>query len=250
MILSVSSDGNLGETLDKIGIEAALERNKSVLIKINMARPPEPGHPRTDVTLLTRVIQYFASKKVDCAIAEGANGFLKENLEHVGLEKLVQENQVQIIDLDLEEYDRVVVGDEEHYLPKCLRDYAVRIGVPAFSKRREMIFSNNVKLFVGAVPRRMYQVDGETTWRPRVHIDLHRSVANIYRAIMRYAPFDFFVNGGKAIIEGQGEFELQVLIGNNGLELDRYLLKQFNLEEPEYIARLVELDSMCRDGRG
>ena len=103
MILSVSNDGNLGETLDKIGIEAALKKSKSVLIKINMARPPEPGHPRTDVTLLARIIQYVASKKVDCALAEGANGSLKENLERVGLGKLVQENQVKVIDLDLED---------------------------------------------------------------------------------------------------------------------------------------------------
>jgi hypothetical protein len=85
-------------------------------------------------------------------------------------------------------------------------EYGIQIGLSAFSKRSGMTFSNNVKLFVGAVPRRMYQVDAETTWRPCVHIDLHRSVANIYRAIMSYAPFDFFVNGGRATIEGQGRF--------------------------------------------
>jgi len=215
-----------------------------------MARPPEPGHPRTDVRLLAGIIEYFASKNVECALAEGANGFLIENLERAGLKKLVQKKQVKVVDLDLEEYDGVVVEGEEHYLPKCLRDYGTRIGIPAFSKRSGMTFSNNVKLFVGAVPRRMYQFSEETTWRLRVHVDLHRSVANIYRAVMTYAPFEFFINGGKAIIEGQGEFELPVLVGDDGLELDRYLLKQFNLEEPEYITRLVELDSMRKDERG
>jgi uncharacterized protein (DUF362 family) len=240
MILSASSNGNPGKALDEIGIEDAPKNGKSVLIKINLARPPEPGHPRTDAALLARVIQYFAGKGADCAIAEGAGGFLWQNLEHVGLKKLVQENQVKVIDLDLEEFDSVVVEGEEHYLPRCLRDYTIRIGMPALSKRPEMTFSNNVKLFVGAVPRRMYQVDGTTTWRPRVHIDLHRSVANIYRAVMTYAPFGFFVNGGRAMIEGQGEIELPVLVGNDALELDRHLLRQFNVEEPEYIARLVE----------
>jgi len=249
MILTVNGNRNLGEALTRVGIEAALERSKSVLIKINMARPPESGHPRTDVRLLAEVIEYFTSKKVECALAEGANGFLHENLERVGLGKLVEENQVKVIDLDLEEYDRVVVEDEEHYLPKCLRDYGVRIAIPALSKRDGMTFSNNVKLFVGAVPRRMYQLGEETTWRPRVHVDLHRSVANIYRAIMRYAPFEFFINGGKAVIEGQGEFDLPVLVGDNGLELDRYLLKQFHLEEPGYIGRLVGLASVCGDER-
>jgi uncharacterized protein (DUF362 family) len=206
-----------------------------------MARPPEPGHPRTDATLLAEVIQYFSSRGAGCAIAEGADGFLWQNLERVGLKKLVQENQTKVIDLDLEEFDSLVVNGEEHYLPRCLRDYAIRIGMPALSKRPGMTFSNNVKLFVGAVPRKMYQLNEATTWRPRVHIDLHRSVANIYRAVMEYAPFGIFVNGGKAMIEGQGEIELQVLVGNNALELDRYLLKQFDIEEPEYITRLAEL---------
>ncbi len=243
MILSVNSDVPLDEAFHRIGIETAFERSKSVLIKINLARPPEPAHPRTDVALLTAVIEYFASRKIECALAEGANGFLKENVERVGVEKLVQKSQVKVIDLDLEEYECVAVENEEHYLPKCFRDYGIRIGIPAFSKRNGMTFSNNVKLFVGAVPRRMYQLGEETTWRPRVHIDLHRSVANIYRAVMRYAPFEFFINGGKAFIEGRGEFELPILISNSGLELDRFLLKQFNLEEPRYIARLIELDS-------
>jgi uncharacterized protein (DUF362 family) len=242
MILSASSNGNLDEALDKIGMEDALRKSKSVLIKVNIARPPEPGHPRTDAALLAKVIQYLAGKGAACAIAEGADGFLWQNLERAGLKKLVQENQVKVIDLDLEEFDSVAVEDEEHYLPRCLRDYTIRIGVPALSKRPGMTFSNNVKLFVGAVPRRMYQIGEATTWRPRVHIDLHRSVANIYRAVMRYAAFGFYVNGGKAMIEGQGEIASQVLVGNNALELDRYLLKQFNIEEPEYIARLAEME--------
>ncbi len=249
MIRSVNNDETLAEALKKLGFEIALERSKSVLIKINLARPPEPGHPRTDGALLAEIIKYLASKNVGCALAEGANGFLKENLERVGLGKLVGENQVKVIDLDLEEYDYVRVEDEEHYLPKCFKEYGTRIAIPAFSKRTGMTFSNNIKLFVGAVPRRMYQLGEETTWRPRVHVDLHRSVANIYRAMMRYAPFKFFINGGKAVIEERGEFELPILVGSNGLELDRYLLKQFNLEEPEYIARLVELDSIYRDKR-
>ncbi len=35
--------------------------------------------------------------------------------------------------------------------------------------------------------------------------DLHKSFANIYRTIMTYAPFSFFVNGGKAMFEGRGK---------------------------------------------
>jgi uncharacterized protein (DUF362 family) len=198
--------------------------------------------------LLTKLIRYFTNHGADCAIAECADGFLSHNLKQVGLEQVVQEYNVKIIDLDLEDYDLVVVDDEKHYLPRCLRNYGIRIGVPALSKRPGMTFSNNVKLFVGAVPRRMYQLDQPTTWRPRVHIHLHRSVASIYRAVMEYAPFGFFINGGRVMIEGQGEMDGQVvLVGDNALELDRHLLNQFKLETPEYITRLIEFTSTAGD---
>jgi hypothetical protein len=193
---------------------------------------------------LENVIRYFSRVGASSAIAECANGYLNDNLERIGLGKLVREHQVRVIDLDREDFDRVVVDDEEHYVPKCLREYGTRIGIPALSKRSGMIFSNNVKLFIGAVPRRMYQIGEETTWRPRVHVDLHRSVANIYRAVMSYAPFEFFVNGGRAMIEGRGELELPVLVGDNGWELDRYLLEQLDLEQPGYLDRLAGPDPM------
>lgn len=226
MILSVINDDNLEEAFDQIGIGVALKKSKSVLIKINLARPPEPGHPRTDPDLLTKVLQYISDYGACCAIAEGADGFLHKNIAYVGLEKVVKEYNVKVIDLDQEDFNSVVVEDEKHYLPKCLKNYGVRIGIPALSLRPERIFSNNVKLFVGAVPRRMYQVDQPTTWRPRVHIDLHRSVAGIYRAVMKFAPFGFFVNGGKMMIEGQGEMEMpEIIVSDNALELDWHLLK-------------------------
>lgn len=243
MIRSISSQENFDEALDKIGLRAALHKNKSVLLKINLARPPEPGHPRTDPVLLANVIQYFVRNGARCAIAEGANGFLQENLERVGLERIVKENKVTVIDLDLEDFEPVVVDDQEHYLPRCLKDYAIRIGMPALSKRPDMLFSNNVKLFVGAVPRRMYQIGEPTTWRPRVHLDLHRSVANIYQAVMKYAPFHFFINGGRVMIEDQRELEMQeTLIGDDAVELDQYFLRYFNVEVPEYISRLSKPD--------
>lgn len=247
MILSADHHANLNEVLDELGIGVALKESNSALIKINLARPPEPGHPRTDPALLAKIIQYVSAKGADCAVAEAANGFLRQNIELIGLKELVQENHVKVIDLDLEDSDSVVIEDETHYLPKCLQDYAIRIAIPALSKRPEMIFSNNVKLFVGIVPRCMYQMGELTTWRPRVHINLHRSVASIYRAVMSYAPFGLFINGGRIMIEGQGEMDAQeVLIGDNALELDLYQLKRLNLEVPEYLTRLTEIDSAPR----
>jgi uncharacterized protein (DUF362 family) len=240
MILPIAKD-NLHTAFDKIGLGAIIRESGSVLIKINLAHPPEPQHPRTDPSLLAQVVQYVARYDAHCAIAEGADGFLPRNLESIGLGDLVQKHHVRVLDLDLEDIDCVIVDGEEHYLPKCLKNYPVRLGVPATSKRPGMTFSNNVKLFVGAVPRRMYQSGEGDSPRPRVHADLHKSVANIYQAIMAYAPFGFFVNGGKAMFEGRGEVDLdEILIGSDALELDRFVLKQFGLESPGYIGRLVD----------
>jgi uncharacterized protein (DUF362 family) len=239
MILSTGIDEPLQIALDKIGMGEAIKRGRSVLIKVNLAWIPEPGHPRTDPALLTNIIRYVAQCGARCAIAEGAGGFLRQNVETIGLGQVVEAYKVELLDLDLEDFDCVAVEGEEHYLPRCLKAYAVRIGLPATSKRPGMIFSNNVKLFVGAVPRRMYQVGEPTTWRPRLHENLHRSVACIYRAMMAYAPFGFFVNGGLVMIEGYGERDFgEILVGDDAIELDHYVLGRFGLELPEYLAEL------------
>jgi uncharacterized protein (DUF362 family) len=239
MILSTGIDEPLQIALDKIGMGEAIKRGRSVLIKVNLAWIPEPGHPRTDPALLTNIIRYVAQCGARCAIAEGAGGFLRQNVETIGLGQVVEAYKVELLDLDLEDFDCVAVEGEEHYLPRCLKAYAVRIGLPATSKRPGMIFSNNVKLFVGAVPRRMYQAGEPTTWRPRLHENLHRSVACIYRAMMAYAPFGFFVNGGLVMIEGYGERDFgEILVGDDAIELDHYVLGRFGLELPEYLAEL------------
>lgn len=246
MILSIAKEKNPYTAFDEIGLGTAMQHGGSVLIKINLSQPPQPLHPRTDPALLASVIQYAARNNAGCAIAEGANGFLTQNLESIGLGVMLKEHQVRIIDLDLEEADCVRVDDEKHYLPRCLRNYAVRLGLPATSKRPGMVFSNNIKLFVGAVPRRMYQ-NGEGGFpRPRVHVDLHKSIVNIYRAVMDFSPFDFFINGGRAMFEDRNEIDLpETFIGNDALELDRFMLDKFSLEPPDYIHMLAAVPGMA-----
>lgn len=242
MILTAKKQKDLFSRLDDIGLKNSIINYKSVLIKVNLARPAEKDHPRTDIKLLSDLIQYIYSNNGTCAIAESANGYLRQNIEAAGLSEVIDKYNLSIIDLDLEEVEQVIINGEEHYLPKCLKNYGVRIAIPATSKRPQMIFSNNVKLFVGAVPRRMYQIDDSVVdWRPRIHIDLHKSVANIFCAIQEYSIFSFFINGGTAMDENKGEFLYEdTLISNDGIELDLYVLKKYfsHLEIPEYLKRL------------
>ena len=144
--------------------------------------------------------------------------------------------------MDLEDCDEVVSYGEPHYIPKCFREYPVRIAVPAASKREGMIYSNNIKLFFGAVPRKMYQFDNENVLRgvprPKLHIDLFLSIVNLFLAIQEYSPFHFFVNGGLSYNENKGEFVLpESYVGNDALELDCHMFQAFfsDCEYPDYL---------------
>lgn len=239
MILTSNSKDGFYLSLDKIGLRERIHKDNSVLIKINLARPAGAEHPRTDSAILSDVIQYIYLNGGTCAVAESANGYLRKNLEQAGLHEIISSYNVKVIDLDLEEAEPVSAGGEDHYIPSCFKNYGVRIAIPAASKRPEMIFSNNVKLFVGAVPRRMYQMDNKIVdWRPRVHIDLHKSVANIFRAIQSYSPFHCYINGGLAMAESIGEFRFnEIFVGNDGVELDFYILEKYfdGFAIPEYL---------------
>lgn len=239
MILTSKNKEDFFMNLDSIGLKEKIEHDKSVIIKINLARPATAGHPRTDIKLLSDIIEYIYLNNGTCAIAEAANGYLKQNLESAGLKEVIEKYKVYVIDLDFEEVDEVFVNGEEHFIPRCLKNYGVRIGIPVTSKRPQMVFSNNVKLFVGAVPRMMYQINNTfVDWRPRIHIDLHNSVANLFNAIQDYSPFDFYINGGKAMEENRGEFMFEeTLIGDNAVELDIFILNSIfpTVEVPEYL---------------
>ena len=92
MIFSVAKNNTLHTALDEIGLGAAIGESGSVLIKINLAHPPEPGHPRTDPSLLAKVVQYVARYEARCAIAEGADGFLLQNRESIRCPYLPSDN--------------------------------------------------------------------------------------------------------------------------------------------------------------
>jgi len=88
----------------------------------------------------------------------------------------------------------------------------------------------------------MYQNAEGGSPRPRVHADLRRSIADIYRSMMAYAPFRFFVNGGKAMFEDRGELALnETFVGDDALELDQFVLDKFGIEPPAYIRRLATI---------
>lgn len=230
------------DNIDKIGLKDEIVNKKDVLIKINLSSPSTKNHPRTDMSILKTIASYIYQNGGRCAIAEGARGFLTENLINSGFEDVLRQHNINVIDIDSEASEEVLSNGEKHYVPKCFKEYPVRIAIPATSKREGMVYSNNIKLFVGAVPRKMYQLDNTAANghfpRPGIHQNLHLSVANLFLAVERYSPFQFYINGGLSYNEKIGEFSFEnVFIGNNALELDCHIYHIYfnNCEYPQYL---------------
>jgi len=244
MFLTSSNENDLFMNFGKICLRKDIEKN-TVLIKINLSGIYTKNHPRTDIYLLKQLVSFIYQNGGTCAIAEGANGYLAENLITSGFNDLLNYYKIKVIDVDLADCDEVLTHGECHYIPKCFQEYSVRIGFPATSKREEMLFSNNVKLFFGAVPKKKYQFDNSIVSnevpRPKLHKNLHSSVVNLFLALNNYSPFKYYINGGLSYNEKIGEFTLpETYVGNDAFELDNYLFQTYfnDCEYPEYLNML------------
>ena len=199
MFLTSNNQQELSENIEKIGLRSKIVNKKEVLIKINLSGRYVKNHPRTDITLLKTIIKYICQNGGKCAITEGANGFLKDNLINSNMKETISYYEVKIIDADFEDCDEVISFGELHYIPKCFKEYPVRIAIPATSKRTDMYFSNNIKLFVGAVPRKMYQLEnavGNQVPRPRIHHNLDLSVSKPFPCNRRILPISILHKRG------------------------------------------------------
>ena len=241
MFLGSNNEKDLFNNFGKIGLKDDI-KNNCVLIKIKSTRIYKKNHPCTDIFLLVKLVTFVYQNGGTCAITEGSDGYLTENLITSGLKDLLNYYNIKVIDVDLADCDEVLSNNEIHYIPKCFQEYSVRIGFPATSKREEMLYSNNVKLFFGAVPRKKYQLENPNISkgvpRPKLHINLHSSIVNVFLAINNYSLFKYYLNGGLSYNEKIGEFTLhETYIGNNALELDNYLFQKYfnSCEYPEYL---------------
>jgi hypothetical protein len=246
LFFTSNNNQELFDNAEKIGLKQEIINKKNILIKINLSQSYIKNHPRTDIAILRTVIDYIYENGGKCALMESANGYLLENLIISGFGDILKKYEITVIDGDIVDYCKVLSNGEQHYIPKCLQEYPLRIAIPATSKRKNMIYSNNIKLFVGAVPRKMYQLDvhdaENNAPRPKIHQNLHLSVANLFLAIQNYSPFQFYINGGLSFNENIGEFTMnKTFIGNDALELDCHLFHTFfnECEYPEYLNILV-----------
>ena len=242
MIHSISITDKISSLFIPSWEHSIIENKQEVVIKINLAKPPEENHPRTDSALLKAVVQFFLDKDCQIIICESADGYLKYNICSIGLEWMTKSKAIQIVDLDEAEYNTVAVNDQEIALPTLFNDSQLKISMPCTSKRKGMLFSNNVKNFFGATPREIYlREDGR--WRSRLHDDLTLSVLNVYTAFEQYVHFDLYINGCNAHKETIGDFELdEIYISDNAVKLDQCIFERYfpDLKMPGYLENLIK----------
>lgn len=228
MIWAANSLKDIGDTLTEAGFDLSALHHEPILLKINLARPPEPAHPRTDPAILRSILQYCLDAHAFPTVCESANGCLAQNLAHIGILDFLHANKIPYFDIDDQETITVQHAHQQHYLPKRFTDFAYRLALPCASKRERMRFSNNVKLFIGAIPRHPYIRPNEGMWRSKIHDDLDVSICCVYRAIEAYSPFQYYINGGNAYAEHCGAFNVhEVLVGTDALELDTQVLSRY-----------------------
>lgn len=218
-----------------------LTKNARVAIKINCSKPPGAYSPQTDPAVLELVVHALLDTGCTVALVEGGNGYLPELLEGFGLSRHTLD-RVDVVDIDrLKDVDRVLWDGKEYFLPAMLKDFDFRIACPAATKKPGYLFSNNVKTFVGLLPRQFCRKGTNPSFsRPSIHDDLHRSVMGVYLSFQRHSQFDLYINGGNVLFENRPSASLDgFLMSDDGLALDVHVLDAFDLEYPEYIQMLL-----------
>ena len=243
MISNISINKNISSLFSQPEISKKITASKSIVIKINLAKPPQENHPRTDPILLKAIINHLISMNKKVIICESADGFLEENLNTIGLQNLISNSSVIICDLDKEQYQIIFINKQKILVPQILIDADLRISIPCCSKRENHLFSCNIKNFFGATPRIGYMKEEGGRSRLKLHEDLTSSILNVFEAFQTYAKFNFYINGGNAFVEGKGLFNFdKIYISDDAIELDNSIFEKYfyNCEKPEYLTRLEE----------
>lgn len=241
MIRSIDQTNNLTELFTTKSVEQKLRNSTNVMIKINLGRPPEKKHPRTDEALLRRLLSLLVDHGKPITVVESADGYLSDNLDSIGIRSLMESLDVQHVDIDTVEFYNVSVNNQEIQIPRFFDDFDLRISMPCASKREGMLFSNNIKNFFGATPRIEYLRQGEGRWRSKLHDDLTRSIINVFDAFERHSKFDYFINGGSAYSEKIGLFDIsKIYLSDDAIELDKYFFNQYfqGDEKPDYLVAM------------
>ncbi len=241
----------LSNWLDENYDEKLLE-NQRVFIKPNMGYP-KPAPFTTSIDIITSTIKVLANAHAEeITIAEGSTSKSSaiDNFRITGLIDALEEYDVNFIDIDTYENSEVVLDSGvKHYLPKYLQQMNLRISMPVIKfyddDEGNTFLSNAIKNFFGLPQKKMYKMNEDSYKRDKLHKDLHKSVAEIFQAVQKFAPFDLYICDGLNILRGEAEHGQsekwgKILFSDDAINVDLKVLEILNKKQPRYFEHLLE----------
>ncbi len=226
--------------------------NQRVFIKPNMGYP-KPAPFTTSIDIITSTVEILAEAHAEeIIIGEGSTSksSATDNFQITGLVEALEKYDVNFIDIDTYENTEVILNSGvKHYLPKYLQQMDLKISMPVIKfyddDEGDTFLSNAIKNFFGLPQKKMYKLNEDSHKRDKLHKDLHKSVAEIFQAVQKFAPFDLYICDGLNILQGEAEHgeSIQwgkILFSNDAISVDLKVLEIMNKKQPRYLDYLLE----------
>lgn len=247
MFISLRQITDLRDAFNLLIPQERLKDLETVFIKPNLGYSA-PYPMTTSLAALEETISYFKGIKsgLNLVVGEGSASpsSALQNASTLGVMPLLRRVNVEFADLDQEDYE-VINGIA---VPKVVINADFRISLPCIkiSRQSELGLSCAIKNYLG-IPSKALHSEKEHHRRDKFHQDIHRSVAEVYNAIQRVAPFELHVIDGTTILMGEESMGREkrwgkILVGADAEELDLTICEKFSLNIPQYLL-LLRMDS-------
>ncbi|NHJ48472.1 MAG: DUF362 domain-containing protein [Asgard group archaeon] len=222
-------------------------QNKSIFLKPNMGYP-KPSPFTTSVEMVHMVVNVLSRfKPSEITIGEGSTSETSaiENFQKLKVQEKLSEFNVSFVDLNNSKSSSVMLDNGIiHYIPSILKTFDLRISLPVIKfyddDQGEIFLSNAIKNFFGVLPKNRYQNKPQSYKRDALHRDLHASVAEVFQAVEKFTPFDFYICDGLEILQGEAEVGNpirwdKILLSDNAIEVDLKVLELLGKPMPRYL---------------
>lgn len=252
MFITLKQIGDLKPALSLLIPQERLADLENVFIKPNLGYMA-PYPMTTSLNALEETISYFKGIKsdLDLVIGEGSasQSSALENANKLGVMPLLQRENVQFVDLDQENYE-VIDGIG---IPEVVINADFRVSLPCIkiSRQSDLLLSCAIKNYLG-IPSKAVHSEKEHHRRDKFHQDIHGSIAEVYNAIQKAAPFELHVVDGTTILMGEENIGMEkswgkILVGADAEEIDLAICEKFNLNLPQYLILLRTSSSKLQE---
>ncbi|MHA2371081.1 MAG: DUF362 domain-containing protein [Candidatus Hodarchaeales archaeon] len=252
MFISLKQIADLKDALSLLIPRERLRDLETVFIKPNLGYTA-PYPMTTSLAALEETLSCFKGIKSDLNLVVGEGSASPssalQNANKLGVMPLLQRENVQFVDLDQEDYE-VINGIG---IPKVVIAADFRVSLPCIkiSRQSDLLLSCAIKNYLG-IPSKAVHSEKEHHRRDKFHQDIHGSIAEVYNAIQKAAPFELHVVDGTTILMGEENVGTEkswgkILVGADAEEIDLAICEKFNLNLPQYLTLLRTLSSPLQE---